>query len=67
MSLDGETIWFDVVEVDETEKAYLFTFEKVPDDLWIPKSQCGGRRRNENKKIVRVELSAWIAKEKGLR
>lgn len=66
MSLSGETMWFDVVEVAQTDKAYLFTFEDLDEDVWIPKSQCGGRRRNDDGKVERIELSTWIAKEKGL-
>ena len=66
MSLEGETVWYDVVEVAQTDKAYLFTFAKHHEDVWIPKSQCGGRRRDEDGKIVRVELSTWIVREKEL-
>jgi hypothetical protein len=66
MSLSGDTIWFDVVEIAKTDKAYLFEFDGIDEQLWIPKSQCGGRRKDEDGEVVRVELSKWIAKEKGL-
>lgn len=66
MSLQGETIWYDVVEVAQTDKAYLFTFAEHDEDVWIPKSQCGGRRRNDEGKVERIELSTWIVREKGL-
>ena len=61
--VNDETVWFDVEEVRETEKAYLFNIEG--DEMWVPKSQVRGRKKDDGK-IVRVELTSWIASQKGL-
>ena len=63
MADDEETIWVDVVQKHETEKAYLFEIEG--EEIWVPKS-CTHGRRKENEKIVRCEISAWFCKKEGI-
>lgn len=58
-----ETVWYDVSELSETDLAYFFEIEG--DEMWIPKSQLKARKK-EDGKIVRVELTTWIAEQKGL-
>lgn len=49
----------------ETEKAILVTIEGV--DYWMPLSQVTSMKRTDKKGEDEIVVSAWIAKEKGLR
>jgi len=62
----AEHVWFDVEQKRETDSAYLFDFIEEGEAFWIPKSQVGAHRTDDDDKIVRVELTHWIAKKKGL-
>lgn len=68
MGINGESIWIDVEQVNpgvaETPKAILFSTEDG--EKWIPKSQMGGRKTNDDGHIVRVEVSKWWARKEGL-
>lgn len=63
----SEHLWFDVEQKRETDSAYLFDFIEEGEEFWIPKSQVGAYLTDDDdEKIVRVELTHWIAKQKGL-
>ncbi len=60
---NDDTSWFDCTFVRETELAMLLEIEG--EELWIPKSQIGASKKKDGKPI-RVELTDWIARQKGL-
>lgn len=48
----------------ESEKAYLFDIDG--DEMWFPKSHIRTDTFGVGSKNVKVEVSKWIADEKGL-
>ena len=63
MSEQTVSLSVDVVE-KETEKAYLFVVggEKI----WMPKGQIRNGEVSEGDKELVVEITKWIAEQKGL-
>lgn len=57
--------WIDVEGPFETsDKAFLY--ETCVGRIWIPKSQCGARAKNPDGSHRRIEITKWIAREKGI-
>lgn len=61
--MDG-TVWIDAEIQNETDKAWLIMTDEGT--LWVPKSQVGGRKKDESGTVVRVEVAAWWARKNGL-
>jgi hypothetical protein len=62
---DKDTCWIDVRgPTRETDKAFLYVTEIG--DVWVPKSQIGGRKKNEKGEHVKIEMPKWLAENKGL-
>lgn len=51
--------------VRETDKAFLIEVNET--EYWIPKSQVSNQEVDEDTDECLLTMSAWIAKEKGLR
>lgn len=68
LPLDKQTsdrVWIDVEgPFGETEKALLY--ETSAGRLWFPRSQLGARKKNAEGGHVRIEITRWVAQEKGL-
>jgi hypothetical protein len=61
----SEHIWIDVEGPFETsDKAFLY--ETKVGRIWLPKSQCGARKKNPDGSHCRIEITKWVAREKGL-
>jgi hypothetical protein len=57
--------WIDVEgPFETTDKAFLY--ETSVGRIWVPRSQCGARKKNPDGSHCRIEVTTWIAREKGL-
>lgn len=62
---ESEYLWIDVEgPFDTSDKALLY--ETSVGRIWLPRSQCGARKKNPDGSHSRIEVSKWIAREKGL-
>jgi len=61
---DDETIKIEVIIKRESERAYLFCYEG--EDVWVPKSQIRCLLTYGSGDGSRVEISRWIAEQKGI-
>lgn len=60
---DQSTAWITVGFIRDTDKAILFDTDAG--QVWIAKSQIGGRKSDEAG-IHRIEIPAWLAKSENL-
>lgn len=57
-------IWIDVEgPLRETDQAVLYDTDEG--EVWLPKSQIGAHK-DEDGKHTRLEITEWIAEQKGL-
>jgi hypothetical protein len=62
----SEFVWIDVTGPhNETDKALLYQTSEG-DEIWIPRSQLGARKKGPDGGHVKIELPRWLAAEKGL-
>jgi len=65
MAKDRPYIWIDVYGMRrETKLAILY--ETDEGEIWFPKSQVGAHATDKDGKHIRLEVTQWIAEQKGL-
>ena len=60
---NDETIWIDVEETGAATDAAILLETEVG-EIWLPRSQIKARKKDDGK-LVRIEITRWIAKTKG--
>lgn len=63
---NDETVWVDVQQLNETEKAWLFGLVESGEEVWIPKSQVRAKKKDADGTIGRIEITKWMARQKGI-